>query len=526
MHNAINRMIENKSFGRGFNIQVKSFLYDNRLYFYVFLLLFCLFICQTVYSTITIATLVRQPIYLFFEMLTLIIAIYIFSTFKKLEESVIQLQHFDSLTGLPNQRLFLKSVNTAIEELTPYDDGLAVYVINLKNFKEINSLIGYDQADELLKEVTDRICSVIQNDDLITRINGAEFGFYHFIKKDAVYEIRSVVQNLLEQIQMPWRTAELDIKFVTNIGIAIYPFDGSDGEHLLRNAELACEQKGLHIHSNFNFFTPSINEEIARRFTMEQKLRAALDNDEFVLYYQPQVDIKLNKVIGLEALVRWQHPELGLVLPTHFIPIAEETGLILPLGSWVLQTACRQNKLWQKAGFSPVRITVNLSALQFNQPSLVSDITRVLLETGLAPQWLELEITESVAMENVQLTLTVLQELQNAGISIALDDFGTGYSSLIYLKKFPILTLKIDRDFIKEVPDNHEDTAIVTAIITLAKQLKLNVVAEGVETLKQIQFFESNGCNRVQGYYYSIPVPVEKVPRLFNNHFEVSFKVS
>ncbi len=399
-------------------------------------------------------------------------------------------------------------------------------VINLKNFKEINSLRGYKHSDELLIEITDRICSVIQNDDLLTRINGAEFGFYYFLKTGAVNEIRSIVQKLLEQLQIPWRTGDFEVKFVAKLGIAVYPYDGSDGEQLLRNAELACEQEGKRIHANFNFFTPSINEEIARRFYMEQRIRAALDKGEFVLHYQPQVDIESKKVVGLEALVRWQDPEIGLVPPSYFIPVAEETGLIIPLDTWVLQTACQQNKLWQKAGLPPVRISVNLSAMQFSQPTFVSDIKQVLLETGLEPKWLELEITESVAMVNVQSTMDILQELLNTGISIALDDFGTGYSSLIYLKQFPILTLKIDQNFIREVPDNPEDTAIVTAIITLAKQLKLQVVAEGVETLKQIQYFESVGCNRVQGYYYSNPVPTEKVPELLNNQNSISCKVS
>ena len=446
--------------------------------------------------------------------------------YRELEKTINQLAHYDTLTGLPNQSLFLERLNISIEQKTQYGGGLAVCVINLKNFKEINSLIGHNQADELLKEVARRIRSIIQNDDVIARINGGEFGLFHFAETGAVHEITLLAQKLLEQIQLPWQTGELELKVSANIGIAVYPLDGSDGEELLRNAGLAWEQKGEHSHLSYNFFTPSINEKIARRFTMEQNLRVALEREEFVLYYQPQIDLLTKEVVGFEALVRWQHPEHGLVPPGDFIPVAEETDLILPLGAWVIRTACKHAVAWQETGFSPVRVAINLSAKQFNQPSLVSDITQILLETGLAPQWLELEITESVAMENVQFTMGVLQELQDMGINISLDDFGTGYSSLIYLKRFPNHTLKIDQDFVREVPDNPEDAAIVVAIITLAKHLKLQVIAEGVETLKQLQFLESNGCDGVQGYFYSPPVKEENVSWMLKNQAGFSFKAS
>jgi EAL domain-containing protein (putative c-di-GMP-specific phosphodiesterase class I) len=302
----------------------------------------------------------------------------------------------------------------------------------------------------------------------------------------------------------------------TSIGIALYPSDGDDAESLLRNADTAMYRAKEHGRDNYQLYTPAMNARIVERLALESNLRRGLERGEFEVYYQPQVNVRTEQVVGVEALVRWHHPERGLVLPAEFIPVAEETGMIVPLGEWVLRTACAQNKAWQEAGLPPMRVAVNLSARQFQQRSLTDIVAQVLEETGLSPHLLELEVTESVAMQDLDFTITMLRNLREMGVQIAIDDFGTGYSSLAYLKRFPIDAVKIDRSFVCDLMVDPNDAAIVTTVITMAHSLELSVIAEGVETEAQLAFLNQQQCDEMQGFLFSKPVPagvLEKIVR-------------
>jgi EAL domain-containing protein (putative c-di-GMP-specific phosphodiesterase class I) len=305
-----------------------------------------------------------------------------------------------------------------------------------------------------------------------------------------------------------------------SIGITLYPYDGEDADTLLRNADTALYRAKEQGRNNYQLYTPAMNARAFERLALENSLRKAVERKEFLVYFQPQVDVLTGAIMGVEALLRWQHPDLGIVYPSEFISIAEETGLISQLGEWVLRTSCQQNKAWQKAGLPPMTVAVNLSGRQFQQLDLVENMSRILKETGLDPHWLEIEITESIAMQNADYTNVMLRNLKSMGVRVALDDFGTGYSSLSYLKKFPIDTLKIDQSFVRDLTNDSNDAAIANAIIVLAHSLKLKVIAEGVETKEQQAFLSQHHCDIIQGFLFSVPLPPPALEVLIRQHLQ------
>jgi EAL domain-containing protein (putative c-di-GMP-specific phosphodiesterase class I) len=323
-----------------------------------------------------------------------------------------------------------------------------------------------------------------------------------------------IVQKILEAFKPSFNFNNQELHITPSIGIALYPDDGEDAQTLLKNADTALHRAKEQGRNNYQFYTSTMNATALERLNLESKLRYALERKEFVVYYQPQVSLKTGQIVGIEALVRWQHPDLGLIPPLKFIPLAEETGLSVPLGLWVLRTACAQNKAWQEAGYPPLKVAVNLSTRLFKQQNLIQQVAQVLQETGLDPDYLELELTEGIIMENIETAIITLKELKKMGVHLSVDDFGTGYSSLAYLKQFPIDTLKIDRSFVLDITTDPDDAMIALLIINMAHNLKLKVIAEGVETKEQLTFLRSYNCDEIQGYLFSRPVPAEELVKL------------
>jgi predicted signal transduction protein with EAL and GGDEF domain len=355
----------------------------------------------------------------------------------------------------------------------------------------------------------------LRDDYIVARWGGDEFTIL-LPNVTSMDEAAKIGQRILEALKPAFQIEDNQLHIKTSIGIAVYPRDGQDAETLLRNADAALYRTKQQGKNNYQFYTSTMNAEASEMLRLETLLHYALERREFVLYYQPQINIKTREICGIEALVRWQHPELGLVYPNKFIPLAEENGLIIPIGEWVLQTACSQNKAWQNAGLQPLRISVNLSSRQFQDKNLVSMVSRVLDRTELEPKWLELEITESSLMNNVKFARQALSELQEIGVNISMDDFGTGYSSLGYLKKFPFHTLKIDQSFVRDLKDNPKDIAIISAAITLGYGFNLRVIAEGVENQEQLELLRSLNCEEMQGYWFSRPLTAEEATKFLS----------
>lgn len=434
------------------------------------------------------------------------------------QELLGQMEHqayHDPLTDLPNRMLFNDRLNMAMAHARRGKEMLAILFFDLDQFKTVNDTLGHAAGDRLLQEVAGRLAGCLRERDTSARMGGDEFTMLLPQLADAEGAAK-VARKVLDVLQQPWIINGHEFHITASIGIAIYPNDGEDAETLMKHADIAMYRAKEQGRNNYQLYTPAMNARIMERQAMENSLRHALEREEFTVYYQPQVHTGTGRITGAEALVRWQHPEQGLVYPADFIPLAEETGLIVPIGEWVLRSACAQNKAWQDAGLPPVRVTVNISAYQFRQQNLVETVARALGETGMDPQWLELEITESAAMEDVDFTITVLRELSAMGIQLAIDDFGTGYSSLYYLKRFPIHTLKIDRYFVRDVLNDPEDAALVSTIIVLAQNLRLKVIAEGVETKEQLHFLKEHRCAEMQGYLFSKPVPAGEFETLLN----------
>jgi diguanylate cyclase (GGDEF)-like protein len=369
----------------------------------------------------------------------------------------------------------------------------------------INDSLGHSVGDALLKQVAGRLKASVREGDTVARVGGDEFTIVLQELGDRS-DAALVAQKVLKTIAEPVEVAEHKLYVTASIGITIFPEDGQDAEALLKNADNAMYRAKSQGRNMFQMATQELNRSTEERMTLESGLHRALEEQQFVLHYQPQVDVRGNRIVGMEALLRWQHPERGLIAPGGFIPVAEERGLIVEIGEWVLRTACAEAVRLRDAGFPQLRVAVNLSARQFREAALVEMVRSALAQSGLDARCLELEITESVAMENVGLTLQVLTALRALGIAIAIDDFGTGHSSLSYLKRFPIDTLKIDRSFVEDLPDRFEDAAIVRSVIQLADGLNLRVVAEGVETKEQLDFLREHNCPVMQGYYFSWPV--------------------
>jgi diguanylate cyclase (GGDEF)-like protein/PAS domain S-box-containing protein len=427
---------------------------------------------------------------------------------KASEDHVRHLAHHDALTNLPNRMLLMERLSHALAHAHRHGQRVAVMFLDLDRFKNINDTLGHTAGDQLLKSVAERLSECVREDDTVARLGGDEFVMI-LEEVSNIQDVAGVAQKLINALERPVMLERQEVFATTSIGISIYPDDGDSAEILIKHADTAMYRAKEQGRNNCQFYTADMNERALERLTMENSLRHALERNEFMLYYQPQVDLRTRGITGMEALLRWQHPDFGLVSPARFIPIAEETGLIVPIGEWVLRAACFQNKAWQDAGMPRLHVAVNLSARQFKQPNLVNVVSQVLADSGLEPRYLELEITESIAMEHAEETIARLNELKAMGVTISMDDFGTGHSSLSYLKRFPIDTLKIDRSFVQDVLLDSQDSAIAAAITTMARSLKMKVVTEGVETQEQIGFLREHDRDEVQGYYFSHPLPAD-----------------
>lgn len=429
------------------------------------------------------------------------------------EKRLHQLANFDALTGLPNRTLLYDRLDQAMARAKWTKRFVGVLFLDLDRFKNINDTLGHDFGDLLLKEVSRRLSTCIREGDTIARLGGDEFIFIldHVANSD---DTHLVAQKILDVLTSPFQLKEQEIFVSGSIGIAVYPEDGQDYESLLKNADTAMYRAKDQGKNNYQLYSPLLNARVSDRLSLENKLRRALERDEFVLHYQPIIELATGSIVSLEALIRWIQPDKGIVSPQEFILIAEETGLINPIGNWVLRTACAQIQTWQAAGLPKVSVAVNISSRQFQQSTLVNTISNIVRTSGILPECLELEITESAIMKNPDNTAATLRELHRLGIKTSVDDFGTGYSSLAYLKHFQISCLKIDRTFIRDIVTDSDDQAIVTAITALAHSLNLKVVAEGVETKEQLQIFQSLHCDKVQGFYYCKPLPQEEITQL------------
>jgi diguanylate cyclase (GGDEF)-like protein/PAS domain S-box-containing protein len=440
-------------------------------------------------------------------------------TERKLAEERVQfLAFYDALTGLPNRTLLQDRLTTALASARRQKDKVALLFLDLDRFKDINDSLGHSVGDLLLKEVAERLKTWGREQDTVARLAGDEFLITLTQVKD-VPDVAVAAERLMEAMIAGFFVQGHSLNVSCSIGISIFPGHGADGETLIRNADAAMYRAKTDGRNNFRFFTEDMNAKAVERVALEKSLRSALAREELFLMYQPQMDIATGRITGLEALLRWQHPDLGLVPPDRFIRIAENSALIVPIGEWVVRTACRQAKKWQDEGLPAVTVAVNVSAVQFRQADFCGLIGKVLHETGLAPQYLELELTESLLLAEADVTLSVLKELKSMGVTLAIDDFGTGYSSFNYLRQFRVSKLKIDRIFIRDVAMNPDDAAITAAIISMAKSLNLKVIAEGVENEAQMSFLRAHLCDEIQGYYFSKPLAADKVAdKLRGNH--------
>ncbi len=425
---------------------------------------------------------------------------------KATEAKIIHLAHFDALTNLPNRRLVQDRIHQAIVAAQRTGGEFAVLFIDLDKFKDINDTHGHDVGDRLLEMVALRLTDSLRAQDTVGRQGGDEF-IVLLASLSTAEDSARVAQKILDALFVPFELNGQNLRSGASIGIAVYPHDGADVATLLKNSDTAMYSAKAAGRSNYQFFAAEMNEASAERLLLEGSLRHAIEHNELLLHFQPLVDIASGNIVATEALVRWDHPQLGQVGPTRFIPVAEESGLIVPLGEWVLRRACLQLMQWREQGVELPRMVVNLSPRQFRQKHLLRNFYRVLSETGVDPHWLGLEITENVIMDNPEISIAVLQELKALGFELSLDDFGTGYSSLSYLKRLPIDKLKIDQSFVRGITADVDDEAMVTAIIVMAHQLEIVVVAEGVETEGQLNFLRAHGCDEYQGFYYDRPMP-------------------
>ncbi|HEX9024067.1 MAG TPA: EAL domain-containing protein [Geobacteraceae bacterium] len=441
---------------------------------------------------------------------------------KKAEEQIYNLAYFDSLTGLPNRLLFKEHLGHTLAHSTRSKKLAAILFLDLDRFKQINDTLGHSIGDKLLQKVADCLVVCVRSCDTIGRVGGGDLpssvsrlGGDEFTVLltdiETVQDAARVAMRIINAVSQPFNLDGHEVIITTSIGISLYPDDGKDVVTLIKNADTAMYHAKDQGRNNFQFYNQSMNSTAYERLVLENHLRKAVEREEFVLHYQPQLDMADGRIIGVEALVRWRHPELGMVSPALFIPLAEETGLIIQIDEWVLRTACSQNKAWQEAGLPPVTMAVNLSGQNFIRKNLLETISRIVGETGLDARHLELELTESVLMKNAREAALTLRALKDMGLHISIDDFGTGYSSLSYLKKFPLDNLKIDQSFIRESTSDPDSAAITRAIIAMAHSLKLRVIAEGVETEAQLEFLRESGCHALQGFLFSRPLPADEI---------------
>jgi diguanylate cyclase (GGDEF)-like protein len=443
------------------------------------------------------------------------------------DNQINRVVHYDTLTNLPNRLLFLDRLDQELTRAHRDNSMMAVLSINLDRFKLVNDSFGHPVGDQLLQVVAERLASQIRACDTVSRIAGDEFCLVLTGVK-TTHAAGDVAQKLLDSFaHNPISIGDSEIFITLSIGISIYPVDGVNTTALLKNADAALHQAKNEGRNNFQYYAGQMNATAWQHLKLETELRRALEREEFVLHYQPKVDLDNGKIVGMEALLRWQSPDRGLVAPGEFIPLLEETGLILPVGEWVLRAACKQARAWQLAGLPDIHIAVNLSTLQFKQPDFAGLVLGILKEHGLDPalKTIELELTESLLMNNVTGTVDTLNKLHTAGIQFSIDDFGTGYSSLSYLKRFPISSLKIDQSFVRDLSSDRDDEAIVDAIVALGHSLRLRVIAEGVETTAQLTQLRKMGCNEMQGYLFSRPVPAADMTYLLQSGEKLNFSL-
>ncbi len=439
------------------------------------------------------------------------------SDYRQAAEKARYLAHHDTLTNLPNRYLFNDRLKQAIAHAERGKKLLAILFLDLDNFKQINDTIGHRAGDQLLQIVADRLMKGVRETDtayrplpdeeafVVARLGGDEFTVM-LTDIGNIQDPAKVAGRMLNALSEPFAIGAHEVFITASVGIAVYPVDGKDVDTLLINADVAMYQAKKQGRNNYQYYSASLNDFTIERFSVENKLRKALDHNEFMLFYQPQISISEGRMIGVEALIRWLQPDLVFIKPSEFIPLAEETGLIVPIGEWILRSACAQNRAWQEAGLQPFPVTVNVSSVQFRQNNFVETVSQILRATGLKPDYLQLELTESTIMYNSENINKKLQSLQTMGIQISIDDFGTGYSSMNYLKRFPLSTLKIDRSFVKDLVTNPTDQAIVKAIVSLAHNFSLKVIAEGVETKEQLAFLRECNCEGMQGYLVCPPL--------------------
>jgi diguanylate cyclase (GGDEF)-like protein/PAS domain S-box-containing protein len=435
------------------------------------------------------------------------------SQHKQTQEKLNHLAYHDALTDLPNQVLFKDRLKQAIALSRRNDQMQAVLLLNLDRFKTINDSLGYTAGDRLLQSVAQRLTSCVRESDTVARFGGDEFAVL-LTQIPRAQDAANVARAIKTALDQAFIFEDQEIFVSSSIGISMYPQDGRDTAGLLKTAGVALDRAKTQGGNNFHFYTAGGTTRALKQLVLENNIRPGIERAEFFVHYQPQVDVHGFHLVGMEALVRWQHPSLGLLYPSEFVTIAEETGLIIALGDFVMRTACAQNKAWQDKGLAPMRVSVNFSARQFQQSTFITDVAHILKETNLDPRWLELELTESSIMKDPEQAIEKLHELKLMGISVAIDDFGTGYSSLNYLKRFPIDTLKIDKTFVSDVCKDPHDTAIVRAIINLGHALDLSVVAEGVETKEQLQYLSALECDVVQGFLFSKALSVKAFEEL------------
>lgn len=448
---------------------------------------------------------------------------YIFDiTERKRIEEILQYQAFhDALTDLPNRSLFHEQLALAIANAHRNQTQMAVIFLDLDCFKNINDTLGHSIGDRILQLFAKRLNASLREGDTIARWGGDEFTILLPHIKN-IEEAAKLAERLLGEIKQPFEVGEHKLYVKSSLGIAIYPQDGEDPETLLKNADAALYRSKEQGRDRYQFYSSTMTSKVSEWLRLEHLLHQALVNEELFLVYQPQLDLDSGKIFGMEALLRWHNPELGLVSPAKFIPLAEDNGLIVPIGEWALKSACAQIKAWQLLGIEPFKVSVNLSARQFQNANLVEMVTQILQETEIDPQWLELEITETTIMQNVNFARQALEKLQQIGVRISLDDFGTGYSSLGYLKQFPFHTLKIDQSFVRDLKENSRDTAIISAVIALGRGLNLRVIAEGVETQQQLELLRNLQCEAIQGYWLSKPLIAAEVVNFLTCHAKMA----
>lgn len=453
------------------------------------------------------------------------------------EQKIHSLAYYDSLTGLPNRVLFRDQLERAITMCAREKQQLAVMFLDLDKFKRINDTLGHSVGDRLLTAAAERIVSYVRGSEMVSRdaagepapedahdavdagslhvgrLGGDEFTLF-LPRVGEPQNAARVARRILTELARPFVLGQHEIVMSASIGIAVCPGDGKDVEELLRNADVAMYHAKEQGRNNYQFYSRAMNAEAFQKLSLESHLRKALERDEFVLYYQPLVNVDSGEVVGAEALIRWQHPDMGLVSPLEFIPLAEETGLIVPISEWVLDRACRQAAAWPRVGTRPLKISVNMSGVHFRRSAMPQAVARALQASGLNPNRLKLELTESVLMREVETTLLILKQLNEMGVQLSIDDFGTGYSSFSYLRRFPLHTLKIDRSFVRDIPGHQDVAAITRAIIAMGHSLKLKVVAEGVETRPQLEYLRELGCDEYQGYLFSATIPADQFEAL------------